>query len=147
MRYAMQTHSLIVPLPGTQIDEGTMRTLAARFHQIYEDTYGKGAGYTEAGVEVEAIRVEARGRTRKPQIGTVAQGTGESRHVRLVYDGRTKKQMPTSIIQWDDMRIGETVIGPAIIEHPTTTVVVGPGQNATLDDYGNLILREIRSAA
>jgi N-methylhydantoinase A len=30
------------------------------------------------------------------------------------------------------------VRGPAVVEHPETTVYIGPGQSARLDDAGNL---------
>jgi N-methylhydantoinase A/oxoprolinase/acetone carboxylase beta subunit len=36
------------------------------------------------------------------------------------------------------------VSGPAVLEHPTTTVFVGPDQEARIDGYGNLII-ETRS--
>ena len=36
------------------------------------------------------------------------------------------------------MPAGLRVTGPAVVEHPETTVYVGPGQTAQLDDAGNL---------
>jgi N-methylhydantoinase A/oxoprolinase/acetone carboxylase beta subunit len=36
------------------------------------------------------------------------------------------------------MPAGFRVAGPAIVEHPETTVYVGPSQSARLDDAGNL---------
>ena len=42
------------------------------------------------------------------------------------------------MFQWLDMPAGFRVTGPAVVEHPETTVYVGPGQTAQLDDAGNL---------
>ena len=36
------------------------------------------------------------------------------------------------------MPVGFGVAGPAVVEHPETTVYVGPGQTARLDGAGNL---------
>jgi N-methylhydantoinase A len=30
------------------------------------------------------------------------------------------------------------ITGPAIVEEPATTIVIFPGQQATVDEYGNL---------
>jgi N-methylhydantoinase A len=40
----------------------------------------------------------------------------------------------------DDIPAGGRVEGPAIIEEPTTTVVVYPGMSATLTPSGNYLL-------
>jgi N-methylhydantoinase A len=32
---------------------------------------------------------------------------------------------------------GQTILGPAIVEEPFTTIVVYPGQRATVDGHGN----------
>ena len=45
-----------------------------------------------------------------------------------------------------DLRAGERVPGPAVIEHPTTTVFVAGGQHAALDRLGNLELTITSSA-
>ena len=42
------------------------------------------------------------------------------------------------MFEWLDMPAGFGVTGPAIVEHPETTVYVGPGQTAQLDNAGNL---------
>jgi N-methylhydantoinase A len=45
---------------------------------------------------------------------------------------------------WDRDRldIGHVVEGPAVIEQYDCTVVINPGQVATVDPYRNLIVRE-----
>ena len=32
---------------------------------------------------------------------------------------------------------GQAILGPAIVEEPFTTIVVYPGQRATIDGFGN----------
>jgi len=65
-RYRSQTHDLIVSLPEWPLDEGVVHALVERFERSYEDTYGKGAAFREAGIEITTARVEAIGQTRKP---------------------------------------------------------------------------------
>jgi N-methylhydantoinase A len=35
---------------------------------------------------------------------------------------------------------GVTIDGPAIVEEPETSTVIGPGQRARIDDYGNICI-------
>ena len=46
----------------------------------------------------------------------------------------------TQVFARDALPAEEAVIGPAIIEEPSATTVVHPGQSAHLDRLGNLIL-------
>ena len=43
---------------------------------------------------------------------------------------------------WDGPRLtpGQAILGPAIIEEPFTTIVVYPGQHATIDASGNCLI-------
>jgi len=152
LRYRRQTNELIVEHPGT------LAALVERFERTYEDFYGRGAGYREAGIEITTLRVEATGATAKPQPTVVATeapastsapaaGAGGNGHrpltapqSRRIVDPATAEPLQATVRQWADMRPGELVPGPAVIEHPTTTVYVSGGQSAALDRLGNLKL-------
>ncbi len=108
--------------------------------EIYEDTYGHGAGFREAGLEITAFRVSGIGRTPKPSFAAIAP-SGESHRPssRQVYDVVTGAWFDATVAEWD--RLGpETIAGPAVIEHPTTTVYVASGQQVALDAIGNLVI-------
>ncbi|HWO41371.1 MAG TPA: hydantoinase/oxoprolinase family protein, partial [Candidatus Eisenbacteria bacterium] len=70
MRYRQQVHELTVPLASGQgeLSEGEMADVYAAFDDLYEQTYGPGAGYKEAGKEIMAFRVVARGKLPKPRL-------------------------------------------------------------------------------
>ena len=158
LRYRRQTNELIVEHPGT------LAALVERFERTYEDFYGRGAGYREAGIEITTLRVEATGATAKPQPTVVATeapastsapaaGAGGNGHrpltapqSRRIVDPATAEPLQATVRQWADMRPGELVPGPAVIEHPTTTVYVSGGQSAALDRLGNLELTIAASA-
>jgi N-methylhydantoinase A len=44
----------------------------------------------------------------------------------------------TAIYERNRLEPGMEIDGPAIVEEPATTIVVFPGQQAKVDDYGNL---------
>ena len=46
----------------------------------------------------------------------------------------------TPVYRSEDLGPGDAVKGPAIVERPDTTVVVGLGQHLEIEDYGNLII-------
>jgi N-methylhydantoinase A len=39
-------------------------------------------------------------------------------------------------------RAGHQIDGPAILEHPLTTLQIPPGWNARIDEWGNFILTD-----
>ena len=45
------------------------------------------------------------------------------------------------IYRSEDVGPGHAIAGPAIVERPDTTIVVGPGQVAEMEPYGNFLIR------
>ena len=138
VRYRRQTHELIVEHPGS------LERLVQRFESIYEDFYGRGAGYREAGIEITTLRVQAVGRTRKPEpsrsAGPDRDAGAQEPATRELTDPLSGEPQRAAIHSWSTLRPGQTVSGPAVIEHPTTTVFVASGHRAALDEHGNLEL-------
>jgi N-methylhydantoinase A len=108
------------------------------FEQSYEAVYGKGAGFRLAGIELTTFRVVAVGRTQKPSIHKPSASQAPKPMRRRIFEPVTLKWTEADVFQWPDMPADFRVSGPAIVEHPETTVYVGPGQTARLDNAGNL---------
>jgi N-methylhydantoinase A len=143
IRYRRQTNELIIPVPSKRLQTDDVRELVDRYEATYEDTYGKGAGFREAGIEITTFRVDGVGRTRKPKIARALAGAlsePPERRERDVYDRRTESMQPTMVLHWSTLSPEDRVQGPAVIEHPTTTVYVGSDQAATVDGFGNLVI-------
>jgi N-methylhydantoinase A len=138
MRYRRQTHDLMVPVPDGEVTAATGRALVASFEQSYEAVYGKGAGFRVAGIELTTFRVVAVGRTQKPSIHKPSALQAPKPAHRRIFEPATLKWTEADVFQWPEMPAGFGVFGPAIVEHPETTVYVGPGQTARLDNAGNL---------
>ena len=59
-----------------------------------------------------------------------------TRPVRLDTGGYTD----TAIYDYSKLRAGHVITGPAVVEVPTTTVVVPGGMTGMVDPFGNLII-------
>jgi N-methylhydantoinase A len=132
MRYRRQTHDLMVPVPDGPVTPATARKLVESFEDSYE------AGFRFAGIELTTFRVVAVGRTRKPAIRKPAAGAAPQPGRRRLFEPTTLQWTEAEVLQWADIPAGLRVRGPAVVEHPETTVYIGPGQSARLDDAGNL---------
>ncbi|HWA80823.1 MAG TPA: hydantoinase/oxoprolinase family protein [Acetobacteraceae bacterium] len=138
MRYRRQTHDLTVVLPPGPVGQDTIRAAVAQFETDYEAAYGRGAGFREAGIELTIFRSQATGRPRKPELSGSGAKTAGRPGSRNVFDPIARRWVPMSVWQWLDLPAGHRLAGPAIIEHPETTVYVGAGHIAVLHPAGHL---------
>jgi N-methylhydantoinase A len=144
MRYRYQVHELNVPFPAgsAAITESDMAELYALFDNLYEQAFGQGSGYREAGKEILTFRLTATGLLKKPDIkAEVARGSDGARAVkgrRDVYFEEDRKFVATPVYDFTKMHPGAAFPGPAIIETPVTTVVVNPNDRAAMDEYRNI---------
>lgn len=151
MRYRNQVHELNVPLrPGTrEVSEHEMEEAYACFDDLYEQTYGLGAGHREAGKEILSFRVVATGALEKPNLRKYPLGKKDPdrglKGERLVYFQENGDFVATKIYDFDRLAPGSEIIGPAIIETPITTIIVNPNDRACIDEFLNVRL-ELQSA-
>ena len=144
IQYRRQTHQITIPVTSGPVTPELVDHLIEGFEKKYEELYGKGAAYREAGIEMTTFRVDAVGRMPKPEIRhhesretdpSLAQ-IGE----REVYFTEERKYVRTKVYRGSDMGAGSGVEGPAILEYPGTTVLIGPGQRGTLDNRLNIVI-------
>ena len=62
-----------------------------------------------------------------------------------LFDGRSER-LETPVYDWDRMEPGHKLVGPALIDDKTTTVLVVPGFTCEVDAYRNLVLKAISPA-
>jgi N-methylhydantoinase A len=139
-RYKRQVHDLMVPFADGPVDDATVRATVERFERAYEDAYGKGSGFSAAGVEFSTFRVKAIGRMRKPHLKARASHGVPTPARRDIFEPALEQWVEASIWQWLELPVGHRVSGPAVIEHPETAVYVGVNQVASLDAAGNLTI-------
>ena len=145
MRYSMQLAELATPVSEGPIDAAELGATAARFEQRYAELFGAGSGFREAGIQAITYRVRATGALRfSPGLPEVARASGPdpshartgTRPVRL----GTGSFTDTAIYDYSKLQAGHVIAGPAVVEVPTTTVVVPGGMSGTVDPLGNLII-------
>jgi N-methylhydantoinase A len=142
LRYTRQGFEITVDFPGHEVSAAAVETLLTRFHQRHEQLYTYAA--TDTPVEIVNLRLRAVGQLDKltlPLLDTVAPGTvPEAMQTRPVYFTPASGFVDTPVFARHTLRAGHTLHGPAIVEQLDTTTVVYPGQAATVDASGNLLM-------
>ncbi|MFC0527642.1 hydantoinase/oxoprolinase family protein [Phytohabitans kaempferiae] len=142
-RFRKQTHELPILVPDRDLTPDDLDELVRQFHSRYERIYGEGTSLPEAGIEINTFRVEGRipgdvsaaSRDWSEEASTVdAARLGQ----RSVLFGR--QRLDTAVYRGERLPRQADLAGPAILEFPGTTVVVGPDQHARVDGEGNIII-------
>jgi N-methylhydantoinase A len=146
MRYAEQLlHDLPIALPAGPIDATTGQLVAQRFDDEYARLYGAGARSIFQAVEIFGVRVTAHVPLGfVPAAGAPAANGARrmltSDRVRQVYWPDDHGWVPTAVHDGARLRAGDTLLGPAVVELPHTTVAVAASHRLTVDAAGNLVL-------
>ena len=137
VRFIRQTKALEVPYTGSP------EKLIEDFLGIYARRYGDTAVPETAGFELVTFVVNARGTLRRPVLRrSLSRGGGAAaRGERSVYDPLLREFVPTPIYRGGELRTGDGVNGPAVIQYATTTLALCSGQRA---EVGELLEVEIR---
>jgi N-methylhydantoinase A len=144
MRYGLQVHEISIPVERDRMTTKSVGALADRFEARYEEIYGKGTGYREAGIDIISFELEAIGPITKPKmkryewVGEDSSGAINTK--RNVYFRKKGGFVKTNIYYMEKLKPGNIIEGPAVIEVPTTTVVILPEQIAKVDQYLNIII-------
>jgi N-methylhydantoinase A len=145
LRYHGQGFELTVEVPEADLDAAAVGALRERFHAAHERLYGY--ALRNAPVELVNLRVTATVPLPKAQSATVEAHEGSVDATRIgerrVYFGRGSETPGwTMTPRYDRARLGAgaVVVGPGILEQVDSTTVLGPGQQATVDRFGNAIV-------
>ncbi|MCW2630504.1 hydantoinase/oxoprolinase family protein [Mycobacterium sp.] len=147
-KYAGQQWELPVPLPRDRgLSESDLADAQSRYGTLYEAEYGSGSAWIGSPVVLVAVRVTATGRVAALEP-TPAEPVPASER-RLPPTGSRRIFLPllgeeTDVAVYDTQtaRAGHQIDGPAILEHPLTTLQIPPGWNARIDEWGNFILTD-----
>jgi len=127
-------HECTVALPDSAISEASIAEIEERFHARHEALYT----YAErdGGVpELINLAVTALGRVPEIRLPELPASNGEqpAGGKRLVYFPELGGAVETPIFAGTTLASGVRLEGPAIVEEPSTTVVVYPGWRLELD--------------
>jgi N-methylhydantoinase A len=149
MRYKLQSNELSIEVKQGKILQSDVEGMLLNFETRYEELYGKGAG--SKGSQVECITYRVFGIANLPfkpklQPFPTSDSSNPSNALvdkRLVYLEVERGEELTSIFDYRKLRSGQVIYGPAIIELPTTTVVIPSRAYGKIDLYGNVELNGI----
>ena len=138
-RYQNQEHSVEAPLAYGPVVDATVEDLVSRFHAIYEREY---TYRLDAPVEVVGLHLVASAEVGKLRLVPTAEDRRFPRSCSAKADVRSTTlsrafTKPTSTMP-NRLEPGMRFAGPAVAEDAGTTIVVHPGQIASVDDYGNI---------
>ena len=147
LRYAGQGYELTVPCPMPPLTHDDLVLMRRRFDTLHEQNSGHKAE-TEP-VELVSLRLVSLGLVPQAKLSpgkitgrkVEAAKTGE----RKVFFGKEHGILATAIYDRKLLEPGHKLFGPAIVEQMDTTTVMQPEQEATVDDYGNIIITEKKS--
>ena len=148
-RYQGQNFEVMVAMPPGLADEAAdgMAGFLAEFAAAHQREYG----YDVPGRAVEIVncRLQAVGNVAKAplrEIGSSGNVVDAVTSKRSVYFGAQHGWLDTPVHARAKLPAGAKLAGPALIEEMSSTVLLAPGQSATVDRIGNLIINVSRSA-
>ncbi|WP_016880964.1 MULTISPECIES: hydantoinase/oxoprolinase family protein [unclassified Rhodococcus (in: high G+C Gram-positive bacteria)] len=146
MRYTMQLAEVATAVPAGSLDAAGIHAASDLFEQRYAELYGKDSGFREAGIQAITYRVRATGllpfSPTLPEVKSADSADPTPAHIgtrKVCLDGRIG-YVDTDVYDYSKLLAGHVLHGPAIIEVPTTTVVVPHDTTGTVDRLGNLTI-------
>jgi len=146
MRYTMQLAEVATAVPSGSLDAAGIHAASDLFEQRYAELYGKDSGFREAGIQAITYRVRATGllpfSPTLPEVKSADSADPTPAHIgtrKVCLDGRIG-YVDTDVYDYSKLLAGHVLHGPAIIEVPTTTVVVPHDTTGTVDRLGNLTI-------
>ena len=138
MRYVGQVHECNVLIPNGKLNAESVNTILESFHQRHRGLYT----YDERDSNVELVNIEVAviGKISKPKLPTLAAQQGNISQAKIgsremLFD-QSYDWIDTPIYNGEDFGAGAVVTGPALIQEPTTTVVIKDGWQAELHETG-----------
>jgi N-methylhydantoinase A len=145
LKYYPQSFYLTLPIDDGELSQDYVTDLFDGYHRTHEREFGYSIPPHAAEVEIGQIRVVATGLIDKPGLkpvegGPNGAGPAATRRVHFEdYGGWVE----AAAHDREELRPGQRIEGPAVIDQFDSTTVLPPESSATVDDYANLLI-EVR---
>ena len=140
MRFAGQGFEVVLELPAGPYDEGSAPVLQDAFEAVYRETFAR----TPPDVEPEIINIRVSMKAEVPGVdirSVIVEGNVEAKTgSRPAYFPESGDFVDTPVYDRNLMKPGDALNGPAIVEESESTLILGPGAEARVDDQLNLIV-------
>lgn len=144
MRYVGQVHECTVDVEAFTIDEAALDRLKAAFHARHEELYT----YSEPQSAVEVVNVESAisGAVDRPARMVIAAGQGAHTALKgtrpMIFNAEGIAQ-DTPVYDGALLGAGDVLVGPAVIQEVTTTLVIEPDWKVELDATGVYVVTQV----
>ena len=143
MRYVGQEHAVTVDLPVGLFAAKDRAGIKRAFDEMHLLRYGTNAPDERA--EIVSLRTTVTGMMRRPpqekiRAGSAAPPADASRGARPVFFAEAQGFVETPTYARLSLLAGNKIAGPALIEEHASTTVVLPGDDVTVDPFGNLLI-------
>ena len=143
MRYLGQEYTVRVNFTGNgTITEEVMKQLEQDFHQLHHQIFGHSNPAGE--VEIVTLRLVGLGKLdkiEKKKSGEYSEAAPVPRKSQEAIFGG--KAYDAKVYDRSNLITGQKIPGPAIIEEFTTTSVIPPNWEITIDEYRNMIVKRL----
>ena len=136
MRYAGQEHTVVAPVT----DANSVADIEAAFHRAHEQLY---TFRLDDPVEIVNFHLTATLPTDHPtpaRLVDKGHSVDEARKGVRAVDFEVAGVHDCVVYERDLLPAGARLAGPLIVEEPSTTTLVHPGQRLTVDEWGNLMI-------
>ena len=139
MRYVGQEFTLLIDIPPASIADA-MTEVRAKFNRDYDARYGH--SFPDLPPEIVSLRLHVHGLFTKPELNlaqSVRAADAQLQERRRVYfDDAGFVDCP--VYRRAGLPRDVDLSGPLIVEEPSSTTVVWPGDRLHVDDHGNLVI-------
>ncbi len=149
LRYDGQAFEVRVTAPTGAVDRGFRDAVVARFHAAHEQLYGyEYVDDPRHPVEWVNLRVSGIGPITRPDLARLdARDGGDGDHAGDTTAPRSGMRQvfvddwhDAPIHRRDDLRAGDVIAGPAVVEEFGSTIPIHPGFTARVDDLANIVV-------
>ncbi len=142
IRYYGQEHTVKVPAPTGALKAADVQTILDGFHATHEREYE----FKLPGDPAEIVNFHVVGikRVKKLSLGELSESPGSRDPLlaeRSVYINGDHETLP--VYDRTLLDVGFSLEGPAILEDPTATIIVLHGQEASVDKFGNTVIKGV----
>ncbi len=141
MRYAGQGFEITVPIDAALVTRRDAAGLQRAFAVHYRERFARSLGDLPVEVVAWRVRTIAPPAVSEVLFDAVQSGGDALIERRPAWFGEPGAFVDTPVYARARLREGNEVAGPALIEEAESTAVIGPGATATVDAFGNLIMR------
>lgn len=142
-RYRLQYHDVEVGgIPNKKLNADDFKEATEAFHKRHEEIYTYALRDYE--VELRSLRIIAKVKkkdhmnVKELPAGSKDASEALKRQRQCFFEG---EPITTPVYDSEKLKAGNFIAGPAIIEVPTTTVVIPGSWGCLVDKYGNFIIR------